>query len=291
MKKYVQATLILFFIGFQTTVFAQENSTKIKFDTKYYDAVDKWIAFPKQTKDSIYAYGFIYIDEVAGLTFQLEDFFKLKNDILVGLDTINKGSSIIKNRLSAKTSNVYILTEKHRKDLKLPKEPDWLGIYKKADDDVEYLKQLGYHYNHIGASHNALKPLLKAYALEPHYEGLEFELGFAYNALQQFEKAIPVLEKAIKNSEKNHLLYKELGYAYTFLKDAKNAEKVYTKGIKISENEAIKCEMAVNMSQLFFNLKNKKKFKKWAAITRKYGSKTPQYLKYIDYFEKELQNN
>lgn len=289
MRKLLNTLLVLLLI--QTYGFSQNAKTKLNFETKYYDAVDKWIAFPKQTQDSIFAYGFIYIDQTAGFTFQLEDFFTVKKDSLISLSKVDKKSTILKNRLESNSSNVHILTKKQRQELKLPNEPEWLGIYKKAEDDLEHLKQLGYHYNHIGACKNALKPLLKAYVINPHYDGLEFELAYAYNVLKQYKLAIPVLEKAIKNNSNNHFLYKELGYAYANLKDAKNAEKVYINGIKVSKDDAIKCEMAVNMSQLFFKLKNKKKFKKWAAITRSYGKSAPQYIEYIDYFEKELEKN
>ena len=48
---------------------SQNNLTELKFDTKYFNAVDKWVAFPKKDTDSTYAYGFIYLDNQAGFTF------------------------------------------------------------------------------------------------------------------------------------------------------------------------------------------------------------------------------
>ena len=285
--------LTLFFLLFISvnTIYSQEKNTDFKFDTKYFDAVNQWVVFPKNQESDSYIYGYIYIDETASFTFHMIDSFKIINEALIAENTINPKVTMVKTRLSNKTNLVYILSESQRIELKLPEVPTWLDVYKGADDDVEYLKNIGFHFNHVGASQNALEPLLKAYAILPHHEGLEFELGFAYNALQQYDKAIPVLEKATENDDKDQLLYKELGFAYLNSEQFDKAEITYIKGIEISKDDAIKCEMALNMSNAYFVLKNKEKFKKWAEITRKYSSKTPQYLKYIEYFEKELEKN
>ena len=191
----------------------------------------------------------------------------------------------MKYRLEPNTSLVSVLTENQISALNLPKEPEWLSIYKEGSDKVDYLKQEGYHYNHVGACEQALKPLLKAYEIEPHFNGLEFELAYAYNHLGQFEKAIPILEKAIENNPKNYYFFRELGYSYLGLNKIDEAEKTYRKGIKMSDNDFEKSEMSVNMAQAYFKLKNRKKFDEWAELTRKYSTKDKRYLQYIEQFE------
>ena len=63
---------------------AQENS-ELKFETNFYDAVNKWVVLPKKSTDSIYTYGFIYIDISAGITFQLGGSFYIdKNKKYIG---------------------------------------------------------------------------------------------------------------------------------------------------------------------------------------------------------------
>lgn len=279
--------LYLFVILFHTIGFAQ-TASPFAFDTKYYDAVNKWVTFPENEKDSTYMLCYIYIDQQAGFTVRLEENFKIENDTLKVIPNPSKQTTLIIKRLNKNTSNVAVLNTKQKKDLNLPEEPQWLSVYKGSDTDVDYLKQIGYHYNHIGVSKNAIEPLLKAYKEEPAYKGLVFELGFAYNATQQFDKAIPVLEKGLKSAPKDQLIFKELGYALINSEQFDKAEKVYLKGISIAETEAIKAEMAVNMSQVFFIQKNKTKFNKWAKITRKHAKDAPQFTKYIDYFEAEL---
>lgn len=273
-------TLITFFnIGF-----SQNNLTELKFDTKYFNAVDKWVAFPVNMIDSSYAYGFIYLDNQAGFTFNYENKFQIKEQQLIN---IKKDSMVgfMKYRLEPNTSLVSVLTENQISALKLPKEPEWLSIYKKHSNQVSYLKQEGYHFNHVGACELALKPLLKAYKIDPHFDGLEFELAFSYNHLGQFENAIAILENAIENNPKNYYFYRELGFSYLGLDRIEDAEKTYRKGIKMSENDLVKSEMSVNMAQVYFKLKIKKKFDEWAELTRKYSKKDKRYLQYIDYFE------
>ena len=180
-----------------------------------------------------------------------------------------------------------VLDDKKIAELNLAKEPDWLIHYKFSEDSVENLKQLGYHFNHVGACEKALLYLNKAYKKEPHHKGLEFEIAYAYNHLGQYEKAIPILEKALKNDSKNYSFYRELGYAYSKLNKLDMAEKTYKKGISLSVNNFEKSEMAVNMAQGYFLIKNKAKFDEWAKITRTYAEKDSQYAQYIDFFEKE----
>ncbi|MUU79722.1 tetratricopeptide repeat protein [Winogradskyella endarachnes] len=270
--------------------FSQQDLIPLKFDTKYYNAIDKWVAFPKTEKDSTYTLGFIYIDEMAGFTFNFENSFTIKNNILIPAkkDSILNTTSL-KSRLSTNTKNVAIINEEQIKELNLPSTPAWLEIYKNNEDSVEYLKQIGYHYNHIGASTNAIEPLLKAYNKQPHYKGLEFELAFAFNATKQFKKAIPVLEKAIANKNNDQLIYKELGYALMNIEEYDKAENAFNEGIKNAKDNNIKVEMAINMCSLYFNNKNEKKYNKWIKIAKQYIDETSQFSKYIDYFESEWQ--
>ena len=43
--------------------------------------------------------------------------------------------------------------------------------------------------------------------MNPHFEGLEFELAYAYNHLEKYEKAIPILQKALKNNPKDFYFF------------------------------------------------------------------------------------
>lgn len=284
--KHIFKITVLTFILISNIGFAQNNLTSLKFDTKYFDAVDKWVAFPKKDIDSTYSYGFIYLDNQAGFTFNYETKFIIEKEQLKNIQKDSSSSiGFMKYRLEPKTSLVSVLSKVQISDLGLPEAPDWLSIYKEKANEVGYNKNEGYHFNHVGASNLALTPLLKAYEIEPHFDGLEFELSFAYNALNQFENAILVLEKAIEHNSKNFYFYRELGYSYLNLNKVKEAEEIYRKGISASDNDFEKSEMAVNMAQSYFTSRDKKKFDEWAKLTRKYAEKGSRYIQFIDHFE------
>ena len=147
----------------------------------------------------------------------------------------------------------------------------------------------GYHLNHIGASKNAIEPLLKAYKMNPHESGLEFELSYAYNATGQFQKAVDILEKALKNNPEDYMFYRELGYSYINLKKPLEAEKIYKKGISISNADSQKAEMAYNMEGVYYQAKDKTKFEEWAKETKKFAKPESQFAKNIVLMETELQ--
>lgn len=285
MKRYC---LTIFTLLVHLSSYCQSSNKEIIFDTKYYEAKDRWVLFPKKEVDSLYPIGFVYLDLQAGFTLNYEGTIQLKNDGSFKIDKIDENYSS-KIRLEPyKTSNVYIIPNDKLKEIGLPEIPDWLKIYLPSNDQsIETLKDYGFQFNHVGACEKALTYLEKAYKMNPHYDGLEFELAYAYNHLGQYEKAITVLDKAIRNNAKNYYFFRELGFAYVKQNKIDLAEKTYLKGIKMSDNDFEKSEMALNMAQGYFHTKNRKKFDEWAKITRQYAKPNSQYAQYIDLFEKE----
>ena len=65
--KYLSILLIFFACTVQ-------GQTVLKFDKRFVESEDKWVAFQKD-KYNAYSYGFIYIDPQAGLTFNQEGNF------------------------------------------------------------------------------------------------------------------------------------------------------------------------------------------------------------------------
>lgn len=279
-------TWVLFFSFLTQLGFSQTKNSPLKFDTPYYDAVNTWVALPAKKTDTVHYYGFIYLDQHAGFTFEMGNTFKItENNEFIAQKPEETNS--MKYRIQSNWTNVAIIPEKKLSEMNLPAQPKWLKVYTQNANKVSYLKDIGYFYNHVGASHQALKPLLKAYKKEPHYKGLEFELAFAYNALNKFDEAVPVLEKAIKHQPKDAFFHRELGFAFIHTNQLEKAEKAYRKGIEVSKRNDIKAEMAINMTQSYFKIRNRKKFDEWAKITRKYAPDNSQFSQYIDMFEKE----
>lgn len=286
MITYFKSTFLVFFL-FHCACFAQDQPKELEFKTKYYDAVDQWVVFPSGN-DGSYPFGFIYIDRTAGFTFDLKNSLTIEGDTFIQTKKDSTVLGFMKYRLEPNTKLVYVLSDDQIKQLNLEKTPDWLDIYKSGSETTAYLQQIGYFYNHVGASHNALKPLLEAYEKDPNHPGLVFELGFAYNATGEFEKAIPVLETEI-NTTKDQLLYKELGYAYMKMKEVDKAENVFLEGIKFAKDDVYKAEMAINMCALLLNIKDKNKLEKWIKTAKKYIDEKSPYTQHLDYFQNECE--
>ncbi|MEM6348205.1 MAG: hypothetical protein AAF927_30265 [Bacteroidota bacterium] len=278
----------LIFLLFPVICFAQEKQeSELVFDKVYYECEDKWVAFPKADADTSYVLGFIYLDESAGFTFNLEKRFEiLESGEYLAQEKITEAS--VKIRLGPQTSPLAIIEADKLSELGLPAVPEWLKFYKEIEDTVSSLVRRGYHYNHVGASSIAIPILEKAYKKEPQAEGLEFELAYAYNATEKYEMAIRVLREAIRNDDKNYFFFRELGYALIRVGQVEKAEEVYLKGIALSDDDFQKSEMAINMVQAYYQLNDYKKLKKWAKLTRKYAEKDSQYLEYLKRFEKNI---
>ena len=281
-----QFLFILFILP--TLCFSQGNKSGLDFSTAFYDCVDKWVALPTdETKH--YSFGFVYFDLQAGLTFQWGGFFDTdENGKAINIE--KDSTSSVKIRIErGMLQETAILPQEKLDALGLKDPPKWLIHYKKYDEELpENLVQTGYHYNHVGASKQALVFLEKAKEINPKTENLTFELCYAYNELGQFSKSIVYLHDELKEDSKNPLLYREIGYAYVFSEQADIAEKYYKKGLKLTDDNFMKSEMGIMMAQGFLAEGNFKKYNKWAAITRKYATKNSPFLEMLDLIDTDI---
>ena len=271
-------------------LFSHTFSQTLNADTEYYDAVDKWVAIPAQDslKSQKYIYGFIYIDTEAGFTFEVGKYFGEnalgKYEIINPTDTT--GNSM-KFRIPVEWGKVALLSDQRIKELNLPKVPEWLKYYKEDEKTPQYLLDMGYFYNHVGASHHAISPLLQANSLDPDLKGLSFEIAYAYNAMKEFDKAILFLNSAIQKSPADCFLYRELVYSYRYSDRLQQAEETYNQALNKCENASALTEMGVNMAQVYFLQKNESKFRFWLEEARKYAQKGSQYDDFLNLLESE----
>src|SRR3712207_5058884 len=110
--------LLLIPILFSINLDAQ---TRLEFNKRFVESEDKWVAF-KPDKDSFYAFGFIYIDEHAGLTLNYEGTFRI---LATGeffpkkLDSTN-----MKVRLQPNNVLVAFIPENRFKELRITAVPE-----------------------------------------------------------------------------------------------------------------------------------------------------------------------
>lgn len=277
MKQTMRVT-VLALILISNIGFSQNNPTNLEFDTKYYNAEDKWVAFPKSDKDSSHSYGIIYFDERRGFTFRFRGRFKVEEEKLIKQNLtaqeVDRGKNLYGNLyyLRPGTKLVCVLNENQVQSLNLPIKPEWLNHYHKDSVNIEYKFRLGLELKRAGAYGLALKRLLEAYEIDPHYEYLEMHLSEVYNNLGRYKEAIEILQKAIKNdSQRPVILYSYLTYSLVKLDKIDEAEKITYEGVKILETDNNKFSVAAQMALEFSILGNQDKFDEWISIAIKFA--------------------
>ncbi len=268
---------LLIFLGLATTGFAQTKAADtLVFNNRVSSMMNQWVVFPKANNADKYPYGFVYVDEMAGFTFQLSGNFVIANHKYV-IDTALQKKlrfSMMKYRLAPNTKLVAVLPVSHYAELGITGAPDWVKIYNNYTDTLAHNVAIGRHLNSMNDCEYALTYLLKTYAIKPHAPGLEFELGYAYNVLGRFDDAIKVLDGAVKNNPSDIFSYKEFGYAYLHKKDFDKAVSVYKDGITAcgdNGHPTEKSEMALNIAAAYRNLKNDDQYKEWMTKAKSWA--------------------
>jgi tetratricopeptide (TPR) repeat protein len=260
--------------------------TLLKFDKRFVESEDKWVAFDKG-KDSIYTYGFIYIDEQAGLTLNFEGEFSItKEGVFVPKKKLD--STSVKLRLQPNHVLVAFIPETKFDELKIQAVPEWLSSYKADTNSVRRLYRWGFMYNAWDQPAKALTYLERGQKIDPKFKGLEFELAYAYNALQQYDKAIIVLKSAIETSPKDCYLYKELSYAEFHTGQLEKASATGKQGISFCTDRSIKAEIAYNLAYQYYKAEDKINFKYWADETKKWATNGDQFMNSVNKLEAAL---
>ena len=248
----------------------------LKFDKRFVECEDKWVVF-RPDKNGTYQYGFIYIDEQAGLTQQVGGLFSIAKDgtymgISQGLD-----STSIKVRLEPNQVRVALLPPAAFASLKIKATPEWLRFYKTDTVSVKHLYRWGFLYNSWGESAKALSYLQRAQQLDPKFSSLAPELAYTYNALQQYDKAIPVALDGLKIASTNCYTYKELSYAQLQSGQLENAAATYQKSVALCADKETKSEIAFNITGHYYRAKDRSNFDYWAKETKKWATKGDKF--------------
>ncbi len=274
--------LLLLTFLFATELNAQTN---LHFDKRFVESEDKWVAF-RPDKDSNYAYGFIYIDEQAGLTLNYEGTFRVLPTgefVPQKLDSTN-----MKVRLQPNNVLVAFIPEDKFQELKISATPDWLKYYKTDTNSIERLYRWGYMYNGWNECAKALTYLEKAEKINPKFKGLAVELSFSYNCLKQYDKAELILEEEIKTNSNDAYVNKE--YIYTLTKNNKidKAVSQFETSLKTLKDNQYNAENCYNILQYYYNQKDKVNFNKWYDKLQKQPNENKMITKYADNMKEDI---
>jgi Tfp pilus assembly protein PilF len=274
-----------FLIILTLTVTNLKAQTDLKFDKRFVQCEDKWVAF-QMNKDSTYNFGFIYIDSQAGLTLNYEGNFKISlagQFIPKKLDTTS-----IKVRLNPNNVLVALIPDSKYEELKIKAIPDWLKYYKTDTASVERLYRWGYMYNGWNECAKGLTFLEKAQKINPKFKGLEVELAYSYNCLNQYDKAIIVLQNALETNPKDAYVNKELIYAQIKSGQLDKASESCKKAIKVCTDNTYNGENCYNLLHNYYLKRDKVNFNLWLKETKKWTANNADITKSIKVMEEEF---
>ena len=244
------------------------NHSPFSFDHRYYECENQWVVIPKKKDVDKYAFGYIYLDAMAGLTFEYEGDLRIDENGRFNRVDSGPKTYTVKQRLG-KTTNILLalLPTKKIIELRLELNPKLLDGYR-IPDPVMHDIALGRTLNANEECRAALPYLEKAYSMRPTAPGVEFELGYAYNGVGKYTDAIRVLSNAIAHNPEDISLYKELGFAQSYSGDFESALRSYNHGFALDElqNYGYKGEMAFHMAMIYKeNYKDEEQFKLWGT--------------------------
>jgi tetratricopeptide (TPR) repeat protein len=274
-----------FLILFTLLSFEIGGQTNLSFDKRFVECEDHWVAF-NMNKDSSYTYGFIYIDEEAGLTFNREGNFNFNKNNALSIEKF-KGTNI-KIRLQPNKVKVAIIPETMFSELQIDKQPEWLKSYKKDTNSIERLYKWGYMYNGWNECSKALSYLLKAREINPKYEGLSVELAFSYNCLKDYGKAEEILEEELVLNPTDAYVNKEYIYTISKTDQIEKAVNQYNNSLQSIEDKTYHAENCFNIMQYYYNKRDVKNFNVWYKKLNEYKNTNEVISDYAKRMKKEL---
>ncbi|MFD0763704.1 tetratricopeptide repeat protein [Mucilaginibacter lutimaris] len=280
----MKKVILFLFVCWIQQAYSQKADTALKFDKRYTQCEKKWVVLSKVDTAKKYNYGYVYIDEQAGFTFDLQGAFAVdEKGRYVGDTMLLKKTGSIKYRIAPNWKPLALLPVKHLQELKLPIEPAWIKNYYHYTDTAYHNYRLGWVYNDANECDTALKYLEKAYQINPHKADVEFEMAYAYNVLKRYEDAVKVLKPAIDKNPDNPLLIKELGYAYLKLNALEQALAVYLRAYNAftEQKSEAKGEAAFNSARIYKRQEKLPEYKIWMMKAKDCTPETSPYYKYI----------
>ncbi|WP_133248518.1 hypothetical protein [Pedobacter yonginense] len=237
--------------------YGAKAQTDLKFDKKLLDCEDKWVVIPT-VQDSNYVYGFVYLDNFAGLTFKSEGVFSIKN----GNYELRKAKTL-KFRILPTKDLVALVPEGKLGVLNISGNPNWLPFFKNKSQSTDRLFSLACTYNLWGEFEKALEYLDKLSFRDDQYPGLYIQRANAQNQILMKKLGKPT-RPLLFATEKYCDYYKQTVFDKTNAGRLKEAEETYHESLPQCPNESYKAEMAYYILFQYYKIKNTEKFKNWS---------------------------
>lgn len=249
--------------------FGARAQNGLKFDKLLIDCEDKWIALSLDDGTK-YAFGYVYLDNSAGLTFNLKGSFTIESNVY-----LPKHTPEVKNRIEPSESKVALIPPKRLAELQVEKEPrqfDYIGKNNKQD---RYLK----------LAMTCKK--WKRFKLAERYEALAVGTYtyFSFDGSNFISESIPKPQETsrIRVLNGNYTdSYQQEIFRLAKANKMKDAQLTYIEAIRICGDESAKADMAYNIAYQYYTKADVKNFDIWCNEVKRWIVKDNNYAAKLD---------
>lgn len=263
MQHKIYTLLPLFYLN---CILGQNKQPDTLFDTDYFNAVNHWVVLPQNLPPTQYLLGYVYADPHQGFIFIFEDELTL-NTRQIWKRRHRDNTCIFRLLLDTKSPKLYLPDAKVLQKLKVDGSPIWLeAMTYDAKTWIESSRKFMARAQYA----EAVFGFEQASKQNAQLVNLNFELALALNSAERYPECINHLIKSIAQKPSDYRLYREMGYALVQMHQPQEAEKVYEQGLQMCVQTEQKREMALDMTQTFYRLRDPERFEKWAKILRQF---------------------
>lgn len=253
--KYLFILLLLYAIGAK----AQNGLT---FDKRSLDCENKWIAVSLDS-ESRYAYGFVYLDYSAGLTFDLYGSFTIDSGAFKPEAVNNQ-----KSRITPTEVKVAIIQAERLKELGVEEFPTKYKKYAGNNNrNYRYIRfiQIFNNWKEYDMASKYVLALSETERGSPSYIE-EDQTDKNKKIRKTFEITTANFDQYAKKAE----AYKRDIFTFTQANKMEEAEQAYLHALIFCSNEASKADMAYNITYQYYKNANTEKFDFWCKEIKRW---------------------
>lgn len=241
----------------------------LKFDKLLIDCENKWVAVSLDNGTK-YVFGYVYLDNSAGLTFNLKGSFTIENGVY-----LPKHIPEVKNRITPSESKVALIPSKRLAELQVEKTPgqfDYIGKNNKQD---RYLK--------LAMTCKKWKRFKQA----ERYEALAVSTYtyFSFDGTNFISETIPKPQETsrIRVLNGNYTdSYQQEIFRLAKADKMRAAQLTYIEAIRICGDESAKADMAYNIAYQYYIKADMRNFDIWCNEVKRWIVKDNSYADKLD---------
>jgi len=243
---------------------------RLKFEKRFIDCENKWIAMPLDDGTK-YAFGYVYLDNSAGLTFKLKGSFTIENNVY-----LPKDSPEVKSRIEPTEIKVSLIPSKRFAELKVEESPKELEYIGKSNSRDRYLKKAQTYRK------------WKMHKLADRYETLASDNSYTYPSYDGFKFISENTEQYNETTTRKVFAgnytdsYKQEIFWLAKANKMRDAQLTYIDAIRYCEDEAAKADMAYNIAYQYYIMSEVKKFNIWSNEVKRWIVKDNNYVVKIE---------